>query len=541
MIQSLPRTFRLFLLWGILTFLFGLFTIDQRHDLLSEQLEQQAQSLSQGLSQRADQHDAHLTNLSALVNTGEIPPLAQMVEVAQTVQKFYPRILAIDVISLNPDSPLWIMTTRPRDQTTELLALTIKEAAVTSTGALALLPLGDLTGLPLSETRGQYLLVKRSPNSPAARYGLALTIDSAQLVTAETSFSNDVDLWLDLPSGENILSPAGNASSVSNSSLTESWMTRLISPDALTFEQQLGSQSQPLTLRVKQSPPLNSLLPLTVILGFSALLALALLGGNTLLKQRSATRDAQAKALLGRQEARIAQASRINSLGEMASGIAHELNQPLTAILSQSQASLHLLKSTPLKRDALISALEANVLQSKRAGEILTRLRNWTKRDATVVQLIDLNQIIRGVVDLMNTDLKERNIVLQLKLDNQPLLSKCDPVQIEQVIFNLVRNSAEAIEDQKDDIRRIAVESRAQGNQNIIQISDSGCGIPSETLPRLFEPFHSTKENGMGLGLSLSESILQRFDGTLTLINQSGGGACATVSLPSASPAAGKK
>ncbi|WP_020592099.1 sensor histidine kinase [Kiloniella laminariae] len=225
----------------------------------------------------------------------------------------------------------------------------------------------------------------------------------------------------------------------------------------------------------------------------------------------------------------------------MASGIAHELNQPLTAILSQSQASLHLLKSEPLKRDALLGALESNVLQSKRAGEILTRLRNWTKRDATVVQLADLNQIIRGVVDLMSMDLKERNIVLQLKLDTQRLLSKCDPVQIEQVIFNLIRNSTEAIEDQKDDIRRIAVESRVLEGQNIIQISDSGCGIASETLPRLFEPFHSTKENGMGLGLSLSESILQRFDGNLTLNNQSSGGACATVSLPSASPVNGKK
>ncbi|WP_157231006.1 hypothetical protein [Kiloniella laminariae] len=242
MIRFPLRTFNLFLLWGVLTLLFGLFTINQRHNLLSAQLAQEAQSLSQRLSQRADQHDAHLTNLSALVNTGDIPPLTQMVEVAQTVQQFYPRILAVDVISLDPASPLWIMTTRSQDQATELLASTIKKSAVASNGALVLLPLGNLTGLPPAATQGQYLLIKRSPNSSAARYGLALTIDSAQLVTAETSFTNDVDLWLDLPSGENILSMVKDRPPASSSPLSPSWILGLISPDALVFEHQLGSQ-----------------------------------------------------------------------------------------------------------------------------------------------------------------------------------------------------------------------------------------------------------------------------------------------------------
>jgi C4-dicarboxylate-specific signal transduction histidine kinase len=223
---------------------------------------------------------------------------------------------------------------------------------------------------------------------------------------------------------------------------------------------------------------------------------------------------------------------RVNTVGEMASGIAHELTQPLTAILSRSQAGLRLARSPCPDPGEIIGALDANVRLAKRAGDILARLRAYVSNSAPAPEPASLNGLVRNVAELVQGDLERRGIGLELGLDTEDPVSVVDWVSIEQVVHNLVRNAADAVGTVPQEQRMVTVETGSKDGAATIVVRDQGPGIAPADLPRLFEPFFTTKSDGMGLGLPLCERLVESFGGWITAANAPEGGAVFTVRLP---------
>ncbi|MCB1495850.1 MAG: two-component sensor histidine kinase [Bauldia sp.] len=452
---------------------------------LSAELQAEAEILHREASQRADQHDAHLTSLSALAVASAADRQVLFLEVAATILRFYPRIAAVDLVPL--DRPDRYVTTRP--------GLSDRLAGIIVAGARA--SHGELVLRPDPEADGRYLVIKRSPNTDAARFGLALTVD------VETMLASDDDFWtrpsvtrsLALPGGRLLFgTPPGDA--------------------AMRFAAPLGSGSQPLVFEAGMSPQLADLLPagrvIGILGGVSVLYLLALLG----LRQRVRARRAERLASLNAADARLAHASRVNALGEMASGMAHELTQPLTAILSQAQAGRHLAR----RGDA--GGSEASfgqvVEQAKRAAVILDRLRDWTRPQSERAEQAPINEAIGNVEALLRRDIEATRVTLLTDLSaTRNVTLRLDRIALEQIVFNLVRNALEAVATSTE--KWIRLTSHLAEGGVVLEVSDSGPGIPDAIRARLFEPFVTGKPEGTGLGLALCQRLAERMGGTLTL------------------------
>ncbi|WP_419904688.1 sensor histidine kinase [Kiloniella sp.] len=477
---------------------------------LKTELNTDAQSLHRMVSQRADQHDAHLTGLSSLASVNKEPLLDPLASLADTIQQFYTRITFIDLVKLDKQKPRGIFTSRPSGLEQNIIE-DINAAAYASSGALQILP----------APKG-YLLVKRSPNSDLARYGVALSIDAAKLLQNDLGFGSEISIALATNDGVPLYHKIGEP-------------REGLFPFALKFHQVLGSRSQPLILDVRRTVTLSDIVPWILVLPFFLLSGATLFGVRAYLEQRLKAKRSEQRALLGEHEARIAQASRINSLGEMASGLAHELTQPLTAILSKSQAGEHIVKLNPEDSETLSSVLSSITQQSKRAGDILLRLRKWTVQETEGLEQVDLNSVARGIKELMKADLKERGIEMQLFLNPEALFIWADAVQIEQVVFNLAKNGVEALDHVEGETEKghtLEISTFTSGDQAVIEITDNGPGISKDIISNVHQPFFTTKPNGMGLGLSLCEGIVDRFYGTLEINNRSSGGVLASVTFP---------
>lgn len=229
---------------------------------------------------------------------------------------------------------------------------------------------------------------------------------------------------------------------------------------------------------------------------------------------------------------RLAHAGRIGTLGEMVSGIAHEVNQPLTAIANYANACRRLLQAGQTSPEELITTLEKISSQAERAGQVIRGLRNLTRKRDAVKEPLDCNQLISEVAKLLEFELRNSGWRLLLKLAPElpPVLG--DGVQLQQVVLNLVRNGIEAMGERAsgDFIR---VETRRVDAASIeILVNDCGPGISSQVAEHLFEPFYTTKQHGMGLGLSICQSIASAHGGELSSREVPGAGACFVLRLP---------
>ena len=235
-------------------------------------------------------------------------------------------------------------------------------------------------------------------------------------------------------------------------------------------------------------------------------------------------------------EAMLAHVARVSTTGEIASGIAHELNQPLTAILSHAQASLRLLEETEPDLIQVRRSLGASAEQAKRAGEIIRRMRALVTKTPLRREPTDLIQLWRNVRVLTEHELRQAGIALRLQLPETPLRAEADAIQLEQVMHNLVRNAIEALEHLPASQRILEIAAGQNGNALWFRVRDHGPGIAPEILPRLFAPFTTSKASGMGLGLSLSLTLMQGMGGTLTAENHPDGGASFSLHLPALAP-----
>ncbi len=230
--------------------------------------------------------------------------------------------------------------------------------------------------------------------------------------------------------------------------------------------------------------------------------------------------------------AKLAHVNRLGTLGEMVSGIAHEVNQPLTAIASYASAARRFLLAGSYDTSELASILEKISAQAERAGQVIRGLRNMTRRHDAVREPLEVRALVVEVARLIEFEFSARSWRLILTLDAvlPPLLG--DVVQIQQVLLNLIRNAVEAMSEQAfGDTVEVLLSSPDAATVEI-QVIDSGPGLSKEIEDRLFEPFFTTKSQGMGLGLSICKSIMAAHGGDLRFRRREHGGAEFVMSLP---------
>ena len=230
----------------------------------------------------------------------------------------------------------------------------------------------------------------------------------------------------------------------------------------------------------------------------------------------------------------LAHVTRLGLMGEMASGIAHEVNQPLTAIATYTQASLNLMKAESPNLDKLAEIVYKTQQQALRAGQIIRRMREFVKSNTKQVAATDLNELIQDAVSLCLPELKLGNIALTLQLQSPLPLINVDKIQIEQVIINLIRNSVDAFDScLENQQKEISIDSLLTLNEGIeVRVKDNGPGIPDDQQQQILMPFYTTKTEGMGMGLSICCSIIEAHGGYLKFNSKVGKGTTFYFTLP---------
>ncbi len=212
----------------------------------------------------------------------------------------------------------------------------------------------------------------------------------------------------------------------------------------------------------------------------------------------------------------LAHVGRIMTMGEMATSLAHELNQPLTVISGYAQFCMEGLSSVRLKREMLLDAMEQVVEQAQRANEIIRRIRDFVHKKAPKREKIDVNEAIHGIAGLLRSDARQHGASIELNLAEALPPIFADPIQIQQVVVNLAHNGMEAMREHSSASRRLTIHTSVRRDNAVeITVHDCGEGIPSETLNRVFDPFFTTKADGLGMGLSISRSIIEDHGGSL--------------------------
>jgi signal transduction histidine kinase/integral membrane sensor domain MASE1 len=241
-------------------------------------------------------------------------------------------------------------------------------------------------------------------------------------------------------------------------------------------------------------------------------------------------RHAEMEARQSREE--LAHFLRVSTVGELTTSLAHELNQPLTAILANAQAARHLLSTARPDLDEVQQILADMIDEDKRAGEVIRRLRELLKKGQREAVLLDVNVLVEGVAQMMGNDAIIRNVAVRLELHPEPLTIRGDRVQIQQVLLNLMLNAMEAMVDSGPERTLVLRSGCTPGMAAQVDVQDTGKGLLEGLQELVFQPFYTTKPTGMGMGLSIARSIVDAHGGSIRATRNPEGGATFRVTLP---------
>lgn len=225
--------------------------------------------------------------------------------------------------------------------------------------------------------------------------------------------------------------------------------------------------------------------------------------------------------------------TRVATMGELTASLAHEINQPLAAILSNAQAGQRLLAAGATDGQEIGEILADIAADDRRAGEVIRRMRALLRKGETELTNLNVNNLVAEVVGLIHGEMILQNVSLALDLAPDPLLVHGDPVQLQQVLLNLVVNAMDGMKGIPGGSRRLALRTTRPNDRTVqVSVEDSGAGVPADRLEQVFEPFVTTKSHGIGLGLSICRSILQAHGGRIGCTNNAGRGATFWFTLP---------
>ena len=238
------------------------------------------------------------------------------------------------------------------------------------------------------------------------------------------------------------------------------------------------------------------------------------------------TAHKQAEEALRKAQGELAHVTRVMTMGELTASIAHEVNQPLTAVVANADASLRWLAATTPNLDEAREAVMRIVHDGNRASDVITRIRTLVQKTEPEKVRLDINQTVQEVVMLMQNEAVRKGVALRMDLaaDVPPVLG--DRVQLQQVILNLVMNGVEATASLADRPQELLVRSRQdEPGHVLVAVRDTGVGIDRQNLEKIFDPFYTTKAQGMGMGLAISRSIVEHHGGRLWAVPNDGPGA----------------
>jgi signal transduction histidine kinase len=296
------------------------------------------------------------------------------------------------------------------------------------------------------------------------------------------------------------------------------------------FSKVLDAPSQPFELQLRRATgPAQWPWKMLFAWAFATALLVAAVAGV----REARRRQQRAEALM-----RVGQVARLNAMGELAAGMAHELNQPLAAVMAGAQAARRLLDDDPPELDTARQAITQMIAQGRRAADVVARLRRQVEAPEAVgpAQAVQLAAVARQVLGLLEPETQRLGIRPVLQGQARPV--RADPVALEQIVHNLIGNALQALENVPRAERRLLVTLTHDAGQGVLTVRDSGPGITDAALPHLFEPFYTTKRGGLGLGLSLCETLAQAQHGTLSAHNIAPRGAEFRLALPLAEDAA---
>lgn len=488
----MSRHLQLVLLWILLQAVFTGWFTTSRLDQIQQRFEQDSRIGQRLLTEQASKLEAVL---DTLVTYGvQAPAPAALLPMLEQLSARYPAIL--NIARYQPGHGWQVSGGSPAPQGLEEArrrSLRLQRAAM----------------MPLSGWPRSYWLVLERAGAPS----FALNVMPAALAPSAS--------WP--PSLHRVLLRAGQTSVLTLDRHTQEPLT----PLRFVIAQRLGNRSQPLVMQAETTVMLRQL-PWAPVLSLALASAFILWGLNAFLEQRE-------KVVRARRQTHFIQLARLNTMGELAAGMAHEVNQPLTGILANCQASLRLLEDD---EDADLELVRESIgtaaAQAKRAAAIISRLREDLGRPRQDIhtQQVVLTQIVDEVLYLLEPDCNARAIRIRFARRDDKLQVRANRVALEQVVHNLLSNAMEALRETPVERRNIELAVFARGDSAVLVVSDRGPGIPPDVLPRLFEPFFTTRKNGMGLGLAICETLTGEMGGTIRAENRAAGGARFTVVLP---------
>jgi PAS domain S-box-containing protein len=241
-------------------------------------------------------------------------------------------------------------------------------------------------------------------------------------------------------------------------------------------------------------------------------------------------RQAEERAALLRDE--LAHLNRVGMLSALTGALAHEINQPLTAVRVNAEAVLILLASENPSLHEIRAALSEIRNDNQRAAEVLRHVRTLLRKDTTGFEPVEINATISDVVKLLENSAARRGIAISVELARGAKPVRGDRIQLQQVVLNLLMNACDAVQLNEKSGRRVSLVCRARNSDVVVEISDCGAGLSDEEIARVFEPFYTTKQDGMGLGLSICRTIVDAHGGKLSAVRNFHGGMTFCVSFP---------
>ena len=227
----------------------------------------------------------------------------------------------------------------------------------------------------------------------------------------------------------------------------------------------------------------------------------------------------------------LAHVTRVMSLGALTASIAHEVNQPLSGIVTNASTCLRMLDAEPPNVDGARETTRRTIRDAHRASDVITRLRALFGHKHVVAEAVDLNEITHEVIALLRNELQRKHVKVQFEIGKDLPEVTADRVQLEQVILNLVQNASDAMNNVSD--RKLVIKTECDDDVGVrLSVQDSGAGIDPEAVEKMFQPFYTTKSNGMGIGLSVSRSIIDSHNGRLWATSNEGAGATFWFSIP---------
>lgn len=236
---------------------------------------------------------------------------------------------------------------------------------------------------------------------------------------------------------------------------------------------------------------------------------------------------------LGKARSELAHVARVMSLGALTASIAHEVNQPLSGIITNASTCMRMLEADPPNVDGARETVRRTIRDGHRAADVITRLRALFSSKDAANERVDLNDATREVIALSLSELQANRVILRVELANDLPAVTGDRVQLQQVILNLLRNASDAMSSVADRPRQLLIRTRQDGDGGVrLSVQDTGEGFEPEEINKLFNAFYTTKSDGMGMGLSVSRSIIEKHNGSLWATANDGPGATFSFSIP---------